>query len=96
MAVREVEDIFADILDRAKALDPANVRKWFEKLDVAHLSGGSLEIACPDEVTAQFLRDNCKGSFTRAAQHQHLEDRGGGAFGRRRARSARAGRADRL
>ncbi len=68
MAVREVEDIFADILDRAKALDPANVRRWFEKLAVAHLNGGSLEIGCPDEVTAQFLRDNCKNSFTRAAQ----------------------------
>jgi len=68
LAVREVEDIFADILDRAKALDPANVRRWFEKLDIAHLSGGSLEIGCPDEMTAQFLRDNCKDSFTRAAQ----------------------------
>jgi len=68
LAVREVEDIFADILDRAKALDPDNVRRWFEKLDIAHLSGGSLEIGCPDEVTAQFLRDNCKNSFTRAAQ----------------------------
>ncbi len=68
MAVREVEDIFADILDRAKALDPANVRRWFENLAVAHLNGGSLEIGCPDKVTAQFLRDNCKNSFTRAAQ----------------------------
>ncbi len=68
MAAREVEDIFADILDRAKALDPANVRRWFDNLTVSHLSGGSLEIGCPDEATVQFLRDNCKKSFTRAAQ----------------------------
>jgi chromosomal replication initiator protein len=68
LVVREVEDIFADILDRAKALDPTNVRRWFENLTVSHLDGGSLEIGCPDEATVQFLRDNCKNSFTRAAQ----------------------------
>jgi len=68
LATREVENIFADILERAKALDPVNTRKWFEKLTVLHLSGGSLEIGCPDEATRQFLRDNCKNSFTRAAQ----------------------------
>jgi len=68
LATREVENIFTDILERAKALDPVNTRKWFEKLTVLHLSGGSLEIGCPDEATLQFLRDNCKSSFTRAAQ----------------------------
>ncbi len=68
MATREVENIFVDILERAKALDPVNTRKWFDKLTVLHLSGGSLEIGCPDEATLQFLRDNCKSSFTRAAQ----------------------------
>jgi len=68
LATREVENIFADILERAKALDPVNTRKWFDKLTVLHLNGGSLEIGCPDEATLQFLRDNCKSSFTRAAQ----------------------------
>jgi chromosomal replication initiator protein len=68
LAAREVEDIFADILDRARALDPANVRRWFDNLTVSRLSGGSLEIGCPDESTVQFLRDNCKNSFTQAAQ----------------------------
>ena len=68
MAAREVEDIFADIIDRTKALDPANARKWFDSLTVLHMSGGSLGIGCPDEATVQFLRDNCKSSFTRAAQ----------------------------
>jgi len=38
-----VEDIFADIVERAKALDPANTRKWFEKLTVRHLDGGRSE-----------------------------------------------------
>jgi len=68
VAVREVEDIFTDIIDRAKTLDPANARKWFDSLTVLHLNGGSLGIGCPDEATVQFLRDNCKSSFTRAAQ----------------------------
>jgi len=68
LATREVENIFADILERAKALDPVNSRKWFDKLMVLHLNGGSLEIGCPDEATLQFLRDNCRSSFTRAAQ----------------------------
>jgi chromosomal replication initiator protein len=68
VATPEVEDIFAEILERAKALDPANTRKWFEKLTVLHLDGGSLAIGCPDEATVQFLQDNCRASFTRAAQ----------------------------
>jgi chromosomal replication initiator protein len=68
LATREVENIFADILERAKALDPVNTRTWFDKLTVLHLNGGSLEISCPDEATLQFLFNNCKNSFTRAAQ----------------------------
>jgi chromosomal replication initiator protein len=68
VAIRELEDIFADIIDRTKTLDPANARKWFEKLTIVHMDGGSLGIGCPDESTVQFLRDNCKSSFTRAAQ----------------------------
>ncbi|MHC4483179.1 MAG: chromosomal replication initiator protein DnaA [Planctomycetota bacterium] len=68
MAVREVENIFADILGRAKALDPVNSRKWFDKLTILHLDGGSLGIGCPDEASVRFLRNNCKSSFMRAAQ----------------------------
>jgi chromosomal replication initiator protein len=68
VATPEVEDIFADILERAKALDPANTRKWFDNLTVLHFDGGSLRIGCPDEATVQFLQDNCKNNFTRAAQ----------------------------
>lgn len=68
MATPEVEEIFTDIIERAKALDPANTRKWFENLAVLHFDGGSLRIGCPDEAKAQFLQDKCKSSFTRAAQ----------------------------
>ncbi len=68
MAVREIENIFADVVERAKTLDPVNTRKWFEELTLIYLDGGSLRIGCPDEATAQFLRDNCKNAFTRAAQ----------------------------
>ena len=68
VATPEVEEIFADILGRAKALDPANTRKWFENLAVLHFDGGLLQIGCPDDATVQFLEDNCKSSFTHAAQ----------------------------
>jgi len=68
LAAREVEDIFTDMVERAKVLDPVNTRRWFEKLTVLHWSGGSLEIGCPDEAIVQFLRDNCRSSFTLAAQ----------------------------
>jgi len=68
VATNEVEDIFAEILERSKALDPANARKWFDNLTVAHLDGGSLGINCPDETVLQFLEEKCKNSFTRAAQ----------------------------
>jgi len=68
VATPEVEEIFADIIERTKALDPANSRKWFENLAVLHFDGGLLRIGCPDEATVQFLQDNCKSSFTRAAQ----------------------------
>ena len=68
MATREVENIFTDIVDRARALDPVNTRKWFDKLMVTNLRGGSLEIGCPDEAKVQFLHDNCKSSFMQAAQ----------------------------
>ena len=68
MAAQKVEDIFADIVERAKELDPVNSRAWFDKLTALRLNGGTLEIGCPDEATAQYLRDNCKDSFMRAAQ----------------------------
>jgi len=68
LAVKETEGVFADILERAKLLDPVNSRKWFEKLRVLRFSGGLLEIGCPDEATVQYLRQKCKSSFTRAAQ----------------------------
>jgi chromosomal replication initiator protein len=68
LPVREVEDIFTDILERAKALDPANTRRWFDRLVVLHLDGGALGVGCPDEATVQFLRNNCSSTFMRAAQ----------------------------
>jgi chromosomal replication initiator protein len=68
LAAQEADNIFADILERVKSLDPANARKWFDKLTVLYLDRGSLGVGCPDEATVQFLHDNCKSSFTRAAQ----------------------------
>jgi chromosomal replication initiator protein len=68
VAITDVASIFDDIVTRAKALDPASTRKWFDRLTPLRFDAGSLLIACPDETTAQFLRDNCKKNFTRAAQ----------------------------
>jgi chromosomal replication initiator protein len=68
LSAREVESIFADIVERAKALDPANARKWFDTLKVAHFDGGSIGIGCPDEASVRFLDQNCRAGFTRAAQ----------------------------
>jgi len=68
LATGEVENIFAEILDRARTLDPVNMRKWFDNLHVVHLTGGALEIGCPDEACAQFLQNSCRSAFTRAAQ----------------------------
>ena len=69
MGARVVENMFVDILERAKALDPVNTRRWFEELKVLRLNSGSLEIGCPSKAMVEFLRDNCKASFTHAAQH---------------------------
>jgi len=68
LAGRELEDIFADILMRAKVLDPSNVRRWFDNLTPCRFNNGLLEIGCPDTRTAEFLDQKCRSSFTRAAQ----------------------------
>jgi len=64
----EIENIFTEILDRAKVLDPVNTRKWFDDLRPVRLTGGSLDIGCPDDSSAQFLQDNCRSTFTKAAR----------------------------
>ena len=46
VAAREVEEMFADILERVKALDPGNARKWFENLRAESLDGGALVVGC--------------------------------------------------
>ena len=65
----DTAQIFSNILDVVKALDPANTRKWFDELVVLRFAHGLLEIGCPDEATSQFLSDNCRGAFTKAAQN---------------------------
>ena len=67
MAVQDV-DIFDEVLDRAKSLDPVNTRKWFDDLTMVRFNGGLMEIGCPDEVTSRFLDDTCRATFTQAAQ----------------------------
>lgn len=68
MSAPDEENIVADIIERARSLDPANARKWFEQLRVLHFDGGSINIGCPDEASSRFLEQNCRSVFTRAAQ----------------------------
>lgn len=68
MSAPDEENIVADIIERARSLDPANARKWFEQLRVLHFDGGSIDIGCPDEASSRFLEQNCRSVFTRAAQ----------------------------
>jgi chromosomal replication initiator protein len=70
LAAEGIDNIFVDIIERAKALDPVNTRKWFDKLTLLHLNGGALEIGCPDEATVEYLYENCRNTFIRAAQER--------------------------
>jgi chromosomal replication initiator protein len=63
-----VEQIFADIVARARRLDAHNSRNWFDQLRLVHLNGGSLLIGCQDHARRQYLEDNCGKIFTLAAQ----------------------------
>jgi len=68
LADQNLQTIFAEIRDRARSLDPANARAWFDQLRPVRLNAGSLTIACPDRATAEFLAEHCKATFTLAAQ----------------------------
>jgi chromosomal replication initiator protein len=68
LSAREVESIFADIVERARASDPTNARTWFDALRVVRFDGGSIGVGCPDEASVRFLDQNCKANFTRVAQ----------------------------
>jgi chromosomal replication initiator protein len=56
------------MVDRVKSLDPVNSRKWFDKLTVLSFDGGAALIKCPDDATANYMREHCASSFTVAAQ----------------------------
>ncbi len=67
--MQDTTEIFFSILDQAKAVDPVNARKWFDELVLLKFDGGLLEIGCPDESKARYLRENCLANFTKAAQN---------------------------
>jgi chromosomal replication initiator protein len=62
-------EILSDILERVKAIDPVNTRKWFDDLHIAAFDHGLMQIACPDRSCAEFMQDNCQATFTQAAQN---------------------------
>ncbi len=69
MASQDTAELFRQIVERVRALDPVHSRKWFEDLAISRLDAGTLEVSCPDDTAAQFLEDHCLGVFTQAAQH---------------------------
>jgi chromosomal replication initiator protein len=62
-------EILSDILERVKAIDPVNMRKWFDDLHIVAFDHGLMQIACPDRSCAEFMQDNCQATFTQAAQN---------------------------
>ena len=68
MLTKQIQNDFAEIVDRAKTLDPVNARKWFDDLTALYFHNGSLVIGCPTEASVRFMYENCKEIFARAAQ----------------------------
>lgn len=66
---QDTTQLFENIVERAKTIDPVNVRKWFDDLVADEFDGGVLYIGCPDAATAQYLQDRCLVPFTQAAQN---------------------------
>ena len=62
-------EILSNILERVKTIDPVNTRKWFDDLHIVAFDHGLMQIACPDQSCAEFMQDNCQGTFTQAAQN---------------------------
>ncbi|MHC4855167.1 MAG: chromosomal replication initiator protein DnaA [Planctomycetota bacterium] len=69
MVRQSTTEILSDILERVKAMDPVNTRKWFDDLHIAAFDHGLMQIACPDRSCAEFMQDNCQTAFTQAAQN---------------------------
>jgi chromosomal replication initiator protein len=68
LAKQNTVEILDGILERVKATDPVNTRKWFDDLSLAAFEHGLMQIQCPDQSCAEFLQDHCQSTFTRAAQ----------------------------
>ncbi len=69
MTTQETARIYSDILDKVKAIDPINTRKWFDELNPISFDGGTLQIGCPENSMTQYLTDTCLPAFTQAAQN---------------------------
>ncbi|HEV58526.1 MAG TPA: chromosomal replication initiator protein DnaA [Phycisphaerales bacterium] len=68
MRTMNTGEIFDQVVDRVRTLDPANSRAWFDLLRLVDFNGGTLVVGCPDEATALFCEDHCLDAFTQAAQ----------------------------
>ena len=69
MAKQDTIEILDEILERVKAFDPVNTRKWFDDLNITAFDHGLMQIGCPDQSCAEFLQDHCLATFTQAAQN---------------------------
>lgn len=59
---------FERIVDAARKANPANARGWYSELVPGNFDGGTLQVKCPSQTIADFLRDNSLDAFTSAAQ----------------------------
>ncbi len=66
--MQDTAKLFVDVIDRARALDPVNARKWFDELVPLRFEFGELEIGCPEKSMAEYLTETCSHCFTKAAQ----------------------------
>lgn len=65
---KELDSFLDELIQDVQKIDPVNSRKWFENLEIIKFDGGLLEIGCPDEGKAHFLKDNCSAAFMQVAQ----------------------------
>lgn len=59
---------FERIIDEARKANPANARGWYSELELGRFGGGIMQVKCPSQTIADFLRDNSLDAFTYAAQ----------------------------
>ena len=64
-ATPEVRD---EILAHLRRTHASMCRRWFDDIEPLDLAGGTLRLLVPEPLQLKYLRKNCQGVFTDAAQ----------------------------